>query len=338
MEDGTGTRVGQMRRVLLTTMLAAAVASGCGGGSDRSAGGSTSGSGSTSSTSAGSSAVSDGQIGGALLARPGRVTVHGHTQKITGRSILPPSTKHALGAEDNCADQDLQPTTDNLPQVGDAIFCLMNAMRANAGVPALKLQDLLTQASIGHSQDMVANKYFAHDSQDGRDVVARLNAVHYIPTSGDWVIGENLVWGSGVLGTPKALVNAWMNSTEHRENLLSGDFQEVGMGVVYGTPSPTAPDGITVTTDFGTRPGVPAGTSGAPSSSSSGSSSATVDLANLSGGNANNSTAARAASAKARARTRARRVAARRRRALRRCARMHGRRRHRCVRAARKIR
>src|SRR3954471_21340301 len=116
---------------------------------------------------------------------------------------------------------------------------------------------------------MVTNKYFAHDSLDGRDVVARLKEVTYIPKAGDWVIGENLAWGSGSLGTPKALVNAWMNSPPHRENLLSGDFQEVGMGLVYGTPSNGTPDGVTVSTDFGTRPAnSPAATSTASSNSS----------------------------------------------------------------------
>jgi hypothetical protein len=147
---------------------------------------------------------------------------------------------------------------------------------------------------------MVDNKYFAHDSLDGRDVVARLKAVSYIPATGQWVIGENLAWGSGALATAKALVNAWMNSPPHRENLLASDYREVGMGVVFGTPSPQASDGVTVTTDFGMRqsPAAPA----------------------LAGAAGNSTSRARGAS---------------RARALRRCARRHGAARRRCVRAAR---
>ncbi|HYZ27666.1 MAG TPA: CAP domain-containing protein, partial [Thermoleophilaceae bacterium] len=163
-----------------------------------------------------------------------------------------------MGAEASCADADVQPTPQNVARVSDVIFCLMNAMRANAGLPPLQEQDELAQASVEHSQDMVDHEYFAHDSQDGRDLVARLKAVAYIPTSGQWVVGENLAWGSGTLATPSALVNAWMNSPGHRENLLAGDYREVGMGVVFGTPRSDVPDGVTVTTDFWMRPGTAA--------------------------------------------------------------------------------
>jgi uncharacterized protein YkwD len=254
--------------------------------------------------------ASDGRLGGAVVARPGKTTRKGGIERITGKSVLPPAVpRGGVGAEDSCTDTDVQPTAQNLAHVSDVILCLMNAMRANAGLPPLTQQDELAQASVEHSQDMVDNKYFAHDSLDGRDVVARLKAVAYIPKSGQWAIGENLAWGSGTLATPKALVNAWMNSPPHRENLLASDYREVGMGVVYGTPSAQATDGVTVTTDFGVRPGVTAPSS-EPAATVAGS----------------RSTSAR----KARA--------ARRARALRRCKRRHGSARRRCIRAARRIR
>jgi uncharacterized protein YkwD len=240
--------------------------------------------------------------------------LRGKVERITGKLTLPPaSNKNALGAEDNCSDVSVQPTAQNVAHVSEVVFCLMNAMRANAGLPALKLQDQLASASVEHSQDMVTNKYFAHDSLDGRDVVARLKNITYIPKSGEWVVGENLAWGAGTLATPKALVNAWMNSPPHRENLLSGDFQEVGMGVVFGTPSKDATDGVTVTTDFGTRAATVADTS-----------SATDEAAATS----TNSGAVAGVSASAK----------RKKKALRRCSRRHGKAKTRCVRAARKVR
>jgi uncharacterized protein YkwD len=237
--------------------------------------------------------------------------VKGGTERITGKDVRAPKVpKGGVGAEDNCPDVDVQPTAQNLDHVSEVILCLMNAMRANAGLPALTQQDELASASVEHSQDMVTQKYFAHDSLDGRDVVARLTNAGYIPKSGDWVVGENLAWGSGVLATPKALVNAWMNSPPHRENLLAGDYREVGMGVVFGTPSAKADSGVTVTTDFGVRPDAkPA----AP-------------------------TASAATKEAAAQRARARRTRARRARALRRCSVKHGEARRRCIRAAKRIR
>ena len=199
--------------------------------------------------------VTDGRLGTAVVARPGHTSVSSAPPRLNPRPVPLPSKRHGVAAEDNCTDADIQPTANNLAHVSDVIFCLMNAMRADNGLPALTEQSQLAQASVEHSQDMVDNTYFAHDSPDGRDVVARLRAVAYIPADGDWVVGENLAWGSGALSTPHSLVNAWMNSPPHRENLLATDYKEVGLGVVYGTPDQSAPDGITVTTDFGTRIG-----------------------------------------------------------------------------------
>jgi uncharacterized protein YkwD len=291
-------------RALATAVAVVALVSGCGGGADRSANPPVAPSGGPAAAVNPSAGM--GRLGGALLARPGKTSLRGHVQRITGDLAGPRSNQRGVGAEANCQDTTLQPTPSNLAQVADVIFCLMNAMRANAGLPPLTQQDQLARASLAHSQDMVANRYFAHDALDGRDVVARLTAGGYIPQSGDWIVGENLAWGSGALATPAALVNAWMNSAPHRDNLLAPDFQQVGMGVVYGTPSADAPDGVTVTTDFGTRlaPARPTYTSAvAPSPS----------------------TPARAATL-------------RRKRALRRCSHRSGAAKRRCVTAARKVR
>ena len=295
-----------MRRAVVTWIVLATLASGCGGDPDR-PGGRPAGSGSQGPAATVTPQASDGRLGGAVVARPGKTTRKGAIERITGRSAQPPRLpRGGVGAEDSCTDTDVQPTADNLAHVSDVILCLMNAMRADAGLPPLQQQEQLAEASVGHSQDMVDNKYFAHDSLDGRDVVARLKAVSYIPKTGQWAIGENLAWGSGTLATPKALVNAWMNSPPHRENLLATDYREVGMGVVYGTPSTQAPDGVTVTTDFGMRPSTPASDSS---------------------GDGSDAAAATTSSSSAKA--------ARRARALRRCKRRRGGARRRCVRAAR---
>jgi uncharacterized protein YkwD len=298
-----------MHRAALAAMAVAALASGCGGGSGPAGPPAAGHPGPSGAVAATGQQVADGRLGAAVVARPGETKVTGRARRITGRSVLPPSTRHALGAEANCADADVQPTAANLAHVSDVIFCLMNAMRENAGVPDLHQQADLATASVDHSQDMVDNKYFAHDSQDGRDLVARLEQVLYIPKTGNWVVGENLAWGAGALATPKSLVNAWMNSPPHRENLLSGDFKEVGMGVVFGTPSKDAPDGVTVTTDFGTRLADGAPDAG-PAASGSGSGAAAGERA----------------------------ASSRRKAALRRCTRRHGKARRRCVQAARRIR
>ena len=53
------------------------------------------------------------------------------------------------------------------------------------------------------------------------------------------------------LGTPEAIVDAWMNSSGHRANILSRDFREIGVGFSPGTPNGGSATGGIYTTDFG---------------------------------------------------------------------------------------
>jgi hypothetical protein len=97
---------------------------------------------------------------------------------------------------------------------------------------------------------MVQQAFFAHESPDGGTLVQRLTGVGYLHGGDDWVVGENIGWGQGPLSTPRAMVNAWMNSAGHRENILADDYREIGLGLAMGTPSDRS-WGATYTTDFG---------------------------------------------------------------------------------------
>ena len=201
-------------------------------------------------------AMTDGRLGGAIVARPGGEVVLGRGGRRPAASVTKPRRDlGGVAAEAACADGDLQPSAANLDHVSTVVLCFMNAMRANEGLGALTENQQLEDASVKHSQDMVSRKFFAHDTPEGIDVVARLRAIGYVPEEGDWVVGENLAWGSGALATPRSIVQAWMDSPAHRENLLSPDYKEVGLGIVIGVPSTKTDGGATFTTDFGTRLG-----------------------------------------------------------------------------------
>src|SRR3954469_15027937 len=121
-----------MRRVVVTGIVLAALASGCGGGSD--------GTGvrpAKSSRSRGPAATvtpqaSDGRLGGAVVARPGKTEATRGVERITPKDVRPPPVPMGgVAAEDSCPDVEVQPTPENLEHVSEVIFCLMNAMRAN---------------------------------------------------------------------------------------------------------------------------------------------------------------------------------------------------------------
>jgi hypothetical protein len=47
-------------------------------------------------------------------------------------------------------------------------------------------------------------------------------------------IGENIAWGTGRYGTPRETMNSWLHSTGHRENILTADYKELGLGYLSG--------------------------------------------------------------------------------------------------------
>ena len=107
----------------------------------------------------------------------------------------------------------------------------------------------LNQVVAGMAGLMVKQQFFAHDTPSGRSVVDRIKPTGYI--RGNWSLGENIAWGSGALATPRAIVNGWMHSTGHRENILRTKFKDIGIGVKLGAPQRGLSGGATYVTDFG---------------------------------------------------------------------------------------
>jgi uncharacterized protein YkwD len=130
-----------------------------------------------------------------------------------------------------------------------ATLCLLNRERAARGRRALRLSARLTTAAQAHSADMVAHRYFAHESRDGTGFGARIAHTGWTRHRRRWAVGENIGYGTGGLDTPRAIVAAWMRSAGHRANILDGRFRQIGVGIASGTPDGDA--GATYSTDFG---------------------------------------------------------------------------------------
>ena len=130
-------------------------------------------------------------------------------------------------------------------------LCLLNGVRADAGLPPLTLNAKLTAAATAYAQDLVAGRYFSHTGRDGSTIRTRLDAVGYLPEDAGWAIGENLAWGTGPLATPGSIMQAWMNSEGHRHNILNPEYREIGIGVVVGNPAQPDGSGATYANAFG---------------------------------------------------------------------------------------
>ncbi len=180
-----------------------------------------------------------------------RARHHGHAAR--HRAVHSPAAMRSSDAP--CAGTDLTPSDADMGQVRSATLCLINKERAHAGLAAVVDSAKLDRAANGHSQDMVGRGYFDHVSPTGSTPVTRMLGAGYINPHMGYLVGENIAWGTQALATPAAIVNAWMNSPEHRANILQGAYRQSGIGV-----SPSVPRGMgggqrgaIYTQDFGVR-------------------------------------------------------------------------------------
>ncbi|WP_232326726.1 CAP domain-containing protein [Microbispora sp. ATCC PTA-5024] len=109
--------------------------------------------------------------------------------------------------------------------IENEVLRLTNIERAKAGCGALKHDAKLHAAAYAHSADMSAKNYFDHTSQDGRTFADRIKASGYSFTAA----AENIAKG---YPNAQAVVDGWMNSPGHRQNILNCAYTDIGVGYV----------------------------------------------------------------------------------------------------------
>ncbi len=129
---------------------------------------------------------------------------------------------------------------------------LVNSERANRGLPPYKRVTALDEAARYHSADMGQDNYFSHDTYDrsGGSLVYVCGTWTRIGKYYPSATGENIAAG---YPTPQSAMNAWMNSTGHRNNILSTGSWEIGVGYAVANGSTYY---YYWTQDFGKRSGV----------------------------------------------------------------------------------
>jgi uncharacterized protein YkwD len=142
---------------------------------------------------------------------------------------------------------------------------LANEKRREQGIEELGMNGHLRDIARSHSADMSINDYFAHSDLNGHDPTDRAEAMQFrcrinLP-DGRYIasIGENMWLGWSyaykINGVPagyyaqeevaEEIVNGWMNSAGHRQNMLSSFWETEGIGIYI-----TEDDKIYVTQDF----------------------------------------------------------------------------------------
>lgn len=107
-------------------------------------------------------------------------------------------------------------------------FDLLNSQRAVKGLSPLKWDDDVARIARMHSENMAKYKFFSHTGLDGSLVDDRADRCG---VSRWTAIGENIAYNRGYEKPVEFAVERWMQSTAHRENLLSDRWKESAVGV-----------------------------------------------------------------------------------------------------------
>jgi uncharacterized protein YkwD len=166
-------------------------------------------------------------------------------------TTAPPS---AAAASTPCADATLMPRPGNLARIRAATLCLVNEVRERHGEPPLRDNGRIEAAAQRHTEDMAFGNYFDHVGPRGDTPLDRMRASGYVYNHRiGFEVGENIAWGTQILATPRAIVEAWVHSPEHLANILNARYRDTAIGVSPHPPASMAHGqaGAIYTQDFG---------------------------------------------------------------------------------------
>ncbi|MDE5768244.1 MAG: CAP domain-containing protein [Oscillospiraceae bacterium] len=112
---------------------------------------------------------------------------------------------------------------NDLQALAGQVVDLVNQERAKAGLPGLRSVPVLDACAEKRSEELVST--FSHTRPDGTNCATILNeyGVNWRTT------GENIAYG---YPDPESVMTGWMNSAGHQANILSANFDAIGVGVV----------------------------------------------------------------------------------------------------------
>jgi uncharacterized protein YkwD len=108
------------------------------------------------------------------------------------------------------------------------IHYLINNERRKRSLGDLYWDDDLAKLARAYSRHMARESFFSHYDPDGNSVVER---AQQSDVRGWSKIGENLFFCEGYDNFDSLAVRGWMNSSEHRRNVLDRQYNATGIGI-----------------------------------------------------------------------------------------------------------
>lgn len=142
----------------------------------------------------------------------------------SSKYIKPIYPSASSGSSSNTNNLQTDINTNNYSVDELEVLNLINAKRKENGLSTLKFDDELQNVARIKAQDMVDNNYFSHTSPI---YGSPFNMISSFKISYK-TAGENIAGNS----TNSGAIEAWMNSSGHKDNILNSNFNYTGIGVV----------------------------------------------------------------------------------------------------------
>jgi uncharacterized protein YkwD len=165
-----------------------------------------------------------------------RIWTIGLAALVGGLLTLAPATASASGPWDSLlapesacpgqSDPTLPPATQEQTMV-----CMHNWARAQRGLGPMQNDGKLSRSSLKKAKDIRRCQQFSHNAC-GRNTFYWVQRVGF--ETGHYGAGENLEYGQGTMATVRGAMSAWLNSSIHRNDLLTPSWKDVGISVVDG--------------------------------------------------------------------------------------------------------
>lgn len=148
----------------------------------------------------------------------------------TAIGLLPAGAAASMVAPRSKCDGQANPQAAEGRQEG-ALRCLINYARRHAGSGGVGENKSLEKAAGRKSGD-VMDCGFSHTACGNP---ADLYAARFgYMSKSSWQWGENLAWGAGKNGSARNTLKMWLDSPPHRETMLRGSFDDLGIGLKRG--------------------------------------------------------------------------------------------------------
>jgi uncharacterized protein YkwD len=115
----------------------------------------------------------------------------------------------------------------NLLEIRREMLERVNEERRKLRLSPLHENALLDKAAQSHAEDMIRRSYYSHETPEKSTVRDRVRKLGYPSIA----VGENIAEGQS---TVAQVMDAWMESPEHREHIVSMTLKEIGVGVAFG--------------------------------------------------------------------------------------------------------